>query len=445
MMIPTDCHKQLTEMHQEHVLEHWDALSENQKEKLSSQIQSLDFETIKALQKALKQQKKEPPAYFPLKKAQKTGSAENAERGAKILSEGRAGCLILAGGMGTRLNVDGPKGIFPVTLSKKSLFQFFSERIKAASKLYGQSLPVAIMTSPLNDRETRDFFEKHNNFGLEKDQIDFFVQQDLPLLDKSGNLFLDAEWHIAEGPNGNGECLKEFYRSGIWRKWKERGIEYVNLALIDNPLADPFDAELIGAHDRLGCDILVKTVKRVDPDEKVGVLVQVGDKIHVLEYSEINQKDKENIEDFPYANLSLFSVTMSFIEKAKDLKLPLHKAYKAAPFLSRKGETIKPASPNAWKFETFIFDTFLHGRVEVIAYPREECFAPLKNKTGESSPETVLASLQDYDRKIYEKISGLKAPERPFELDPAFYYPPAKLLEKWKKRLLPNERYISPS
>lgn len=444
-MFPMDYQAELIEMHQEHVLSYWEELTVPQKAELTEQIASLDFNTVKALQEALlTPQAPEPQSYSSPQSFHPSGREENINRGREILSEGKVGCLIMAGGMGTRLKIDGPKGIFPVTLSKKSLFQLFSERTLAASQLYGQKLQLAIMTSPLNDRETRAFFQTNRYFGLDPKQVDFFVQQDLPFLDQEGNMFLDTKWHIAEGPNGNGECLKEFYRSGIWNKWQEKGIEYLNLVLIDNPLADPFDAELIGTHDKLGCDVLVKAVNRQDPAEKVGVIVKIGDKIHVLEYSEIEDKDKERIEEFPLANLSLFSASMHFIEKIKDLRLPLHQAFKAVPYLNAEGATVKPPAPNAWKFETFIFDIFPNGQVELAVYPREECFAPLKNKTGSSSPETVLASLQEYDRLVYEKISGLEPPNRPFELDPAFYYPTDQLLNKWKGKPLPEGTYISP-
>ncbi len=444
-MFPMDYQTQLIEMQQEHILSYWEELTEPKKAELTEQIASLNFDTIKILQKVLlARQTPKPREYSSPQTPHPSGKEENIERGRKVLSEGKAGCLIMAGGMGTRLKIDGPKGIFPVTLSKKSLFQLFSERTLAASRLYGHKLQLAIMTSPLNDRETRFFFQTNNYFGLDPEQVDFFIQQDLPFLDQEGNMFLDTKWHIAEGPNGNGECLKEFYRSGIWDKWKERGIEYLNLVLIDNPLADPFDAELIGTHDRFGCDILVKAVNRQDPDEKVGVIVKIGDNIHVLEYSEIDGKDKGRIEEFPLANLSLFSVSLNFIEKIKDLKLPLHKAFKSVPYLNDEGGIVKPPAPNAWKFETFIFDIFPHGLVELAVYPREECFAPLKNNTGSSSPETVLVSLQEYDRLVYEKISGLRAPNRLFELDPAFYYPTDRLLKEWERKPLPEETYISP-
>lgn len=435
---------------QPQILKYWSILDDEEQSKLSKQIQAIDLNTFYALQNALRESEEFSCDYQPLKKVLFSGSAEASQTGHDLIAQGKVGCLIMAGGMGTRLCFDGPKGMYPITrFRQKSLFQFFSERIAAAGKKYQKILPVGIMTSSTNNEQTRQFFEENQYFGLDPEQVYFFVQEDLPFLDQQGNLFLDSKGHIALGPDGNGDLLHNFYRQKLWEDWKNRGIEYVNVVLIDNPMADPFDPELVGAHAHEKCDIMVKGIQRKDPKEKLGVLIRIHDKIHVVEYSELPQSEMEAVLSdgrlkYSCGNLSLFSVSMDFIEKIKGVSLPLHKAFKALTHLNNQGEPVTPSEPCAWKFEKFIFDIFPHGQVEVKVYPRETCFSPLKNASGPASRDTVMTDLQDFDRRTYEDISGLKAPNHPFELDPQFYYPTEELLKKWKNKPLPDTDYIEP-
>jgi len=449
-MIPIEVHQHIEALHQPQILTYWESLSNPEKQSLVRQIEMIDENLLEKLRGVIGKEISGQKTIKPLKQYLVSGSKENRAIGHELIAKGKVGCLIMAGGMGTRLKFDGPKGMYPLSqFKKKTPFQLFAERIKAAEKLYGCELPVTVMTSSLNDQVTREFFQQHERFGLSEEQLDFFMQGNLPFLSQQGDLFLDAPGHIAEGPNGNGELLHFFFRSGIWQKWKDQGVDYVNIVLIDNPLADPFDAELIGTQFVEGCDLLVKGTEREDPKERVGVLVRIGDQVHVVEYSEMKPEDMEAVAPsgelaYPCANLSLFSVTMDFIERAQESDLPIHRAFKALPFLDSTGALVHPERPNAWKFEKFIFDVFPYGNVAVILYPREDCFAPLKNKEGKDSPEAVLQAIQNFDRRVFEKISGLPPSNRPFELDPEFYYPTPDLIETWKGRELPNLNYINP-
>lgn len=374
----------------------------------------------------------------------KSGSDSDFVLGKQLISRGKVGCLIIAGGQGTRLRHSGPKGTFPVTIVKnKSLFQVFAEKVHAAGKQAMRKLPLAIMTSSNNHAETVQFFEDHHYFGLEPRQVVFFMQKDLPFLNKDGELFLDHEGKIAMGPDGNAASLKQFYDTGIWSNWQQQGVQFINFILIDNPLADPFDAELVGFHYRQEADIAMKCIEREDPMEKVGVIVKKNGKVHVVEYSEISEEERMAREvsgDLKHrcANISLFSFTMDFIReigKHHYGKLPYHKAWKAIP-LSEK---------MAWKFEKFIFDVLPYAeKIQALLVPRQECFAPLKNAEGRDSIEHVQAALLQRDRQIFSAITGHNVESQAFELDPQFYYPTLELLHKWRGHSLPRTSYIEP-
>jgi UDP-N-acetylglucosamine/UDP-N-acetylgalactosamine diphosphorylase len=375
---------------------------------------------LKRQREALLQMKQSCFACTPLKEWDVPSSSQ---RGSQLIQQGKMGCLVLAGGQGSRFGTHLPKGLVPVTAVKgKTLFQLLCEKTKAASIQAGCPLSLAIMTSPLNHELTCDYLESNERFGLSPEQVSCFMQETLPFLDDKGHWLWDASGKIARGPNGNGYALSRFYQSGIWQKWKEAGIEYVNVVLIDNPLADPFDPFLVAAHAESQVDVTLKCVPREHAAEKVGVVGLREGKVKVVEYLDLPQEEKA-LSHWHVANISLFCFSMDFIAKVAEASLPWH--------LVRKG--------GLWKFETFIFDLLDYtDRTKVLLYPREETYAPLKNAMGEASLETVRLALLGADRRAYAHVSGLPAPEAPFELDPVFHYPTHELFETWKGKELPN-------
>lgn len=310
--------------------------------------------------------------FIPKQASVFSGSEERMQLGRELVQAGKVGCLLLAGGQGTRLRFDGPKGLFPIGPNGETLFQIFQKKREAA----GDELPFAILVSPENEAVTREAVP----------EVDICVQGTLPLLNELGEEFLTRPGEPAVGPNGNGLALRHFVESGIWEQWRERGVEYLNIALVDNPLGDPYDAELAAFCE--GLDIVVKATKRRHAQERVGVIVADGEKLRVIEYSELEEPG-----DYELANLSLFCMTMEFAKWAAEAELPLHRAHKGVPMWDGE-KTVWPETPNAWKSEYFIFDILpLAEKADVICYPREECFAPLKNAEGEDSSETVRAAL----------------------------------------------------
>lgn len=421
-----DALRKLREIDQEQILQYWDDLGEEGKQSLLNQINTLDIDTF-FIQKQILQKTNihSSVAYTPFLDYATSGNASDFAQGWELITKGKVGCLLIAGGQGTRLGFAGPKGCYPITpLSKKSLFQFFAEKVAAASKKADRLLPLAIMTSPMNDQVTRDFFHSHQLFGLDATQLSFFVQDVLPLLDQEGDLFLEEQGKIAEGPNGNGYSLKHFVEQGGWEQWKKQGVEFINYVLVDNPLADPFDAELIGFHCRKQAEITIKCTEKRTPQEKVGVVVKQEHAVKIVEYSELPIAEseaylKEGILKHRCANLSLFCFNMNWVKKASKRALPLHKALKKVNVLTNNDSS----SLHAWKYETFIFDLLAEAHsVQALLYPREECFAPLKNSSGEDSVPEVQRALEKQAKAIYYKITGILPLETPFELPIEYYY-----------------------
>lgn len=451
--IPAYSNEKLYEIGQQQLLLYWDTLTPTEQQELSKQIDCLDNSVFKQQQKVISEKDVAHPGLLtPFLDFSHSGSTQDFERGKKLIAEGKVGCLIVAGGQGTRLQCNGPKGVFPVTIVKqKSLFQLFAERVRAAGNQSKHKLPMAIMTSPANHHETAAFFQKNDFFGLDPDQVAFFSQEELPFLNAKGDLFLESPSRIASGPDGNAPSLKHFVKSGIWSDWVSQGVRYLIYVHIDNPLADPFDSELIGFHERQGSDLVMKCIERKDPLEKLGVILNKDGIVQVIEYSEITPAERDACNEdgslkHRCGNISIFSFSMDFIHDIATLyydQLPFHKAWKAAKYLASDGTTKMADKAIAWKFEKFIFDVLpFAGKITALLYPRKECFAPLKNATGSDSVDDVKAALQRYDVQVFEKITGITPPDRPFELDPQFYYPTEEMLNKWKGESLPETPYV---
>lgn len=439
--------------HEPQVFRFWEALTKDQQTALENQSNQIQLDLLKKQKQLIEEpSSKEIDTFDPFDDFAFSGNADGQLRGQKLIEEGRLGCLLLAGGQGTRLHYEPPKGTYPISVIKqKSLFQLCAEKVKAASLKANRPLHIAIMTSPENDEETRSFFLCNGFFGLDPSQISFFIQGTLPLLDAKGRLFLQTPWQITSGADGNGHSLLSFAASGILDRWIGLGIKYLHVILVDNPLADPFDPELLGFHQKMEVEMTLKCTEKVNPEEKIGVLVKQNGRCGVVEYSEISHKEKnERRQDGRLkhccGNLSLFCFSLSFIQhlSSSEKFLPLHKAWKAAQLLDDEGNSKFSTQPIAWKFETFIFDWLNHTqKAAALIYPREECFAPLKNSDGPDSPKTVQEALQKRDRDVIQALTGLKPPDFPFELAADFYYPTPALSAEWKGKPVTTS-YVEP-
>lgn len=360
-------------------------------EELLLEIETLDSNQFRKLQSLIHEP---PPKYTRLAPSEPFIPVESLPT--TLNDNCTVGCLIVAGGQGTRLGFKGPKGMFK--LGSKTLYQILAERTRLSNQKACRFLPIAIMTSPENREETEGYFRINDFFGLIPEQVEFFTQTEIPFLDDQGNLFLNSMGDIAQGPDGNGWALKNFYTSGIWEKWYKQGIRTLNFTLIDNLLADPFDPQLTNFHVEHNNDITVKAILREDPMEKVGIFAKLENRLNVIEYSEFPLEERlARLENgglaYPYANISLFCFRMASIPEWNFEAMPWHLAHKPA---QRKDLT----SPLAWKFEKFIFDVLpLATKIGGLLYPRKSCFAPLKSKEDLPVVQAALQSL-NLDDKI---------------------------------------------
>jgi UDP-N-acetylglucosamine/UDP-N-acetylgalactosamine diphosphorylase len=354
--------------------------------------------------------------------ARKDYYAKALARGNELLKAGKVGAFLVAGGQGTRLGYDGPKGEYPVTpIKNKPLFQVFAEQLLAHSKACGKSIPWYVMTSDANDAATRAFFAKHMYFGYSRNDVFFFQQGMIPAFDAAtGQLLLGEKDSLALAADGHGGSLRAIDRSGALADMKRRGVEHLSYFQVDNPLVHTIDPLFLGLHDLSGSEMSSKTIGKAGPLEKVGNFC-VGDGIlQVIEYSDLPESlAKETNADgslkFNAGSIAIHALRVSFIERLNaggQLKLPWHRADKKVPFVDDAGNLVKPEKPNAVKLEQFVFDAIpLAKNAIVYTTDRAEEFSPVKNADGNDSPATSRADQTKRAARWLES-AGVKVPRK---------------------------------
>jgi UDP-N-acetylglucosamine/UDP-N-acetylgalactosamine diphosphorylase len=336
------------------------------------------------------------------------------QSGADALKQGKIALILLAGGSGSRLGWEKPKGTFPITPARgRTLFQLFSDKVDAASKLYELPIPVAVMTSAKNHADTVA--------ALQRNDWDFCQQNERPFLDKDKKTSLPHT-----GPDGNGSVFEVMASHGVLNRWKKMGVSVISVVVVENPLNDPVDLQGISFHIDSENDITVKVVQRASLQEKVGVFVETDEGLRIFEYTEF-----EEGKEFTYANTSLYFFSIDFALEAgiKTCHLSHHLQWKKVQ------EELW-----GWKQERLIFDHFCFAKkISALLYPREEIFAPLKSL---DDFEGVKKALTKKERRILEKITQVALPSTVIEIDPAFYYPTPSLLKKWRGRQVGPVSYV---
>lgn len=413
-----DIKEKLKKYKQEHLLLKYDELNELDKERLLNQIKNIDFDLINGLYNSVNKNNQpdeveiSPVNYIDKSKMSKKELEKYTRYGIKSIKNREYAVVTMAGGQGTRLGYDGAKGTF-VFDEGKSLFEILCDSLKEIAYTLGVYIKWYIMTSPENNEDTINFFKENNYFGYPSNFVCFFVQGQLPMVGEDGKILLTKEGFIKEGSNGHGGTLSSLNKSGLLEEMELDGVKYVFISGVDNVLANLCDPLLLGLAISTNSDIMVKSVEKINPNEKAGVFCKKNDKTGVVEYSEISDK-MANLRD-EYGNLVygdlnalLHIFTIDILKKICEEKLPYHIAYKKADYLNEHNKFIEAKKPNAYKFETFIFDSFeMTDKVNVLRVKREEEFAPIKNAKGEDSPETA--------KMLFKKSVLLKTAQKEYK------------------------------
>ena len=414
---------------QEHVFDFWDQLDASGQQRLFDQLSQLApnlpawIEGRKRAIDGLSKVQNSRLELVPVEVLPEFGGDAEIrdsarEAGEALLAAGRVGLLVVAGGQGTRLGFEGPKGAFPVgPVSDRSLFGLQAQKIRGLSRRLGRSVSWYVMTSPATDFETRAPFRAENFFGLDPSDVMFFSQAQVPCCDFEGNLILEAPDTLAESPNGHGGSLLALVESGALDDMARRGIDRIFYYQVDNPLIRIADPVLMGLHELQGSEMSCKVVRKRDPDEKVGVVARVDGQIGIVEYTEIQEPEKSQTDEagqlvFWPGNIAIHAFSTDFVRRVAeeaDALLPYHASAKKILQVNSQGQTVAPSEPNGYKLERFVFDA-LPGAAHVSVLevrPKEE-FAPIKNAKGKDSPASVrgeldrqyLAWLQDADISV---------------------------------------------
>ena len=450
----------LSEIGQEQVLRFWGEIDEAGRARLVRQLEALDLDLIAELVEThvrARPRLEVPTTVAPVEAYPREPGEElrlfyeeATRRGHELLSAGKVGAILVAGGQGTRLGYDGPKGEFPVTpIKRKPLFRVFAEQLLGHSREAGRAIPWYVMTSEANDARTRAFFASHEFFGYASADVLFFEQGMMPAFGFDGKMLLAERDSLALSPDGHGGSLRALERSGALADMRRRGIEYVSYFQVDNPLAHTIDPLFLGLHDLTGSEMSSKTIPKAGPLERVGNFVVADGVLQVIEYSDLpeelaRQTDERGALRFNSGSIAIHALGVSFVERLNrggKLRLPWHRAEKKVPFVDDEGRPVEPAAPNAIKLEQFVFDAIpLTEHAIVYTTDRAEEYSPVKNAEGPDSPAT---SRRDQIRRAARWLAaaGVAIPTRDGEPDATIEISPlfAASEEQLRRRGAPVE------
>ncbi len=448
---------------QGHVFQYWDSLDQNEKRVLREQAEEIDLDELDGLieELVLSEQgsslvdysKLEPAPYEPLPEDVSTDKKwQEAKRaGEEALRAGRVAAFTVAGGQGTRLGYDGPKGTFPISpIRNKTLFQLFAEKIEAARIRYGCAIPWYLMTSHANHESTESFFQDNDYFGLGEESVRFFRQGRMPAVDFEGKILMESKGSIAMSPDGHGGALRALERNGVLNEMESQGIDLMSYFQVDNPHVQVVDPYFIGFHVLSGSLMSSKMLPKAYEKEKLGHFCVLGDRLEVVEYSDMPddltaQRDDHGRLRFIAGSVAIHIVSVDFIRKLTSkgsaLALPFHKALKKIACLNETGEAVTPSEPNGVKFELFVFDALpFAGKPMIIETTRLGDFSPVKNAEGVDS---AITCREDQQRLFTQWLEGVGVlvekdedgvPLKKIEVSPLFAYNEETFRESWKNQ-----------
>jgi len=424
---------------QSHLLQFQSELKQNELAQLVAQLEAVDWPQLTQLASSKETsidwqalaRRAEPPPAFVLGDSNPVIKPSSAiEAGRQALLAGRVGVILVAGGQGTRLGFDQPKGLFPIgPLSGRTLFQMHCDRLLGVSRLYHQTIPLFLMTSPATDDETRNYFESENRCGLAAEQLHIFCQGTMPAIDKAtGQVLMSSKNSLALSPDGHGGMVQALQRSGCMDRMAESGVDILYYAQVDNPLAKLCDPELIGYHLMARSQLTTQVVKKRFPKEKVGNVVSIDGKVQIIEYSDLPDevaelKETDGSLTLWAGNIAIHVFDAGFLRSVIDghLGLPFHRAEKKVPFVNPQGQLVEPSEPNAIKFERFVFDLLpIAEQAIVVEGDPAEVFAPVKNADGSATdtPELCKRAILAQHRRWIEASGSNLADKVAVEIHP---------------------------
>lgn len=389
---------------QEHLLNSFNSLSKEKQSELLDAILTTNFKQMQELYETTKMTtnfenvKLEPISHVTKAELSQEELEKYTSLGENAIKAGKLAVVTMAGGQGTRLGHNGPKGTYDLGLdSHKSIFEILCDTMKEACEKYHVTIPWYLMTSDANNEDTMQFFKDHNYFGYPKEAVSFFIQGKLPTIDTQGKILLDENGMMKQAADGHGGIFEAMRKNGVLYDMKEKGIEWVYIGGVDNVLAKMVDPVLTGLAISEGTLMAGKSVVKANPKEKVGVFCKKDNRPNVIEYTEISDELAERTDEkgellYGESHILCNQFHLSALEQISTNKLPYHVAFKKASYLNDKGEVVEPTEPNAYKFEAFLFDAFSTvDDMSILRVKREDEFAPVKNAEGVDSPETARA------------------------------------------------------
>lgn len=374
-------------------------------------------------------------------------------RGEALLAEGAVGVLVVAGGQGTRLGFPGPKGAFPLgPLTGRSLFAQQAQKLHAGRRRCGRPLPWLLMTSDATDAATRALFEAEACFGLPPADVRFFCQSALPNVDLEGRILLEARDRIAASPDGHGGVLPALAAAGLLDWLGDRGVTRLSYSQVDNPLAPLADPVFLGLHELADAEMSAKVLEKRTPGERAGTVGRRGDRVHVIEYTEVDpwhrdQRGPDGALAFWAGSIAMHVLNVDFARRvATDAErlLPCHASPKAIPTLDPAGLPLVPDAPNGYKLERFVFDALPEARrVALLEVRRAEEYSPIKNGTGGESPRTAREDLVACYRRWLDAAGVAGVPgDAWIELDQSRIDGPDDLRAAGVRRVGPETEWI---
>lgn len=387
-----------------HVLKYYEELSEVEKEALLAQVEATDFSIIDACKKeslAVEKGVITPLAAMELSEIE-ARKATFEEIGVKAIQNGKVGAVLLAGGMGTRLGSDDPKGMYNIGLTKEVfIFQRLIENLMDVVSATSTYIHLFIMTSDKNDAATRGFLAEKNYFGYKPEFIHFFMQEMAPATDYDGHVYMESKSKISTSPNGNGGWFTSLQVAGLLDFIHKEGIEWLNIFAVDNVLQRIADPVFVGATIDVGASVGSKVVRKSAPDEKVGVMCLEDGKPSIVEYYELteemmNAKDEKGDPAYNFGVILNYLFHVHALETIFSGEMPVHVVEKKIPYIDEAGALVKPEAPNGYKFEGLVLD-MIHQLDTCLPFEvvRKKEFAPIKNKTGVDSVESARALCQE--------------------------------------------------